>query len=192
MRCCVDWLTAQMIGVWFLLSDRCYLPCLIAASVSRHRDISVHAPWLILKVLSGLAPSFALFLCFKLVRKAWCPLTWFFTWDIDCDILIGWSCLIKVQSHGGCGKLIVSKTHKRLKERFLIRRNGTKHANFRCNNLFQATYNTTENSWTNLSLSVRCQEAGGRKRARDNLFSECWQSTLFQIIIFFVLVIVQV
>ena len=39
-----------------------------------------------------------------------------------------------------------SKTHKRLKERFLIRRNRTKHANFRCNHLFQATYNTTENS----------------------------------------------
>ena len=39
-----------------------------------------------------------------------------------------------------------SKTHKRLKERFLIRRNRTKRANFRCNNLFRATYNTTENT----------------------------------------------
>ena len=39
-----------------------------------------------------------------------------------------------------------SKTHKRLKERFLIRRNRTKRANFRGNSLFQATYNTTENS----------------------------------------------
>ena len=29
-----------------------------------------------------------------------------------------------------------------------------KRANFRCNHLFQATYNTTENSLTNLSLSV--------------------------------------
>ena len=38
------------------------------------------------------------------------------------------------------------KTHKRLKERFLIIRNRTKHANFRCNHLFQATYSTTENS----------------------------------------------
>ena len=38
-----------------------------------------------------------------------------------------------------------SKTHKRLKERFLIRRNRTKRAHFRCNHLFQATYNTTEN-----------------------------------------------
>ena len=36
--------------------------------------------------------------------------------------------------------------HKRLKERFLIRRNRTKRANFRGNPLFQATYNTTENS----------------------------------------------
>ena len=39
-----------------------------------------------------------------------------------------------------------SKTHKRLKERFLIRQNRTKRANFRCNHLFRATYNTTENS----------------------------------------------
>ena len=40
-----------------------------------------------------------------------------------------------------------SKTHKRLKECFLIRRNRTKRANFRGNLLFQATYNnTTENS----------------------------------------------
>ena len=62
-----------------------------------------------------------------------------------------------------------SKTHKKLKERFLIRRNRTKHANFRCNHLFQVTYNTTENSQMNLSLSVRCQEAGGRKRARGCL-----------------------
>ena len=61
-----------------------------------------------------------------------------------------------------------SKTHKTLKERFLIRRNRTKRANFRGNPLFQATdNNTTENSSTNLSLSVRRQEAGGRKRARD-------------------------
>ena len=36
-----------------------------------------------------------------------------------------------------------SKTHKRLKELFLIRRNRTKRANFRCNHLFRATYNTT-------------------------------------------------
>ena len=62
-----------------------------------------------------------------------------------------------------------SKTHKRLKECFLIRRNRTKRANFRCNHLFRATYNTTENSLINLSLSVGCQEAGGRKRARDCL-----------------------
>ena len=34
-----------------------------------------------------------------------------------------------------------AKTHKRLKERFLIRRNRTKHAHFRCNHLFRATYN---------------------------------------------------
>ena len=40
-----------------------------------------------------------------------------------------------------------SKTRKRWKERFLIRRNRTKRAHFRCNPLFQATYNdTTKNS----------------------------------------------
>ena len=60
-------------------------------------------------------------------------------------------------------------TDWRLKERFLIRRNRTKCANFWCNHLLQATYNTTKNSLTNLSLSVRCQEAGRRKRARDCL-----------------------
>ena len=37
-----------------------------------------------------------------------------------------------------------SKTHKRLKERFLIRRNRTKRANFRGNPLFQATYNNNK------------------------------------------------
>ena len=39
-----------------------------------------------------------------------------------------------------------SKTHKRLKERFLIIPNRTKRANFRCNHLFRTTYSTTENS----------------------------------------------
>ena len=34
-----------------------------------------------------------------------------------------------------------SKTHKRLKERFLLRRNRTKRANFRGSPLFQASYN---------------------------------------------------
>ena len=33
-----------------------------------------------------------------------------------------------------------SKTHKRLKERFLIGRNRTKRANFRCNHLFRAVF----------------------------------------------------
>ena len=32
---------------------------------------------------------------------------------------------------------------QKIKERFLIRRNQTKRANFRGNSLFQATYNTT-------------------------------------------------
>ena len=60
-----------------------------------------------------------------------------------------------------------SKTYKRLKERFLIRRNRTKHANFRCNHLFRAKYNRKQINQP--SLSVRCQEAGGRKRAKDCL-----------------------
>ena len=38
------------------------------------------------------------------------------------------------------------KHTKKLKERFLIRRNRKKRANFRGNPLLQATYNTTENS----------------------------------------------
>ena len=49
------------------------------------------------------------------------------------------------ESHAGVLKKR-SKTHKRLKERFLIRGNRTKCANFRCNHLFRGTYNTTENS----------------------------------------------
>ena len=42
-----------------------------------------------------------------------------------------------------CFKIL---TWQMRKERFLIRWNRTKLANFRCNHLFQATYNTTENS----------------------------------------------
>ena len=49
---------------------------------------------------------------------------------------------------------------KRLKERFLIRRNRTKRANFRGSPLFQATYNnTTENSsriLLFLTYSINC------------------------------------
>ena len=56
-----------------------------------------------------------------------------------------------------------SKTHKRLKERFLIRRNRTKSANFKGKPLFQATYNnTTENTETNLSC-VRLMLGGWRE-----------------------------
>ena len=74
-----------------------------------------------------------------------------------------------------------SKTRKRLKERFLIRRNRTKRANCRCNHLFQATYNTTENISTNLSLSVRCQEAGGRKRAKFSVLKYYGSAYIAQI-----------
>ena len=37
-----------------------------------------------------------------------------------------------------------SKTHKRLREHFLIRQNRTKHANFQGKPLFQATYNNIQ------------------------------------------------
>ena len=40
-----------------------------------------------------------------------------------------------------------SKTHKRLKERFLIGRNRTKHANFRGSPLFQVCWLTTGHCW---------------------------------------------
>ena len=59
-----------------------------------------------------------------------------------------------------------SKTRKRLKERFLIGRNGTKRANFRA--LFQATYNIKTDKQTINStylVSVRCSDASGRKRS---------------------------
>ena len=52
-----------------------------------------------------------------------------------------------------------SKTHKRLKERFLIRRNRTKRANFRGCPLCQATYNIkTEKQTINSThlVSVGC------------------------------------
>ena len=41
-----------------------------------------------------------------------------------------------------------SETHKRLKERFLIRRNKTKRANFRASPLFEATYKSTTEKQT--------------------------------------------
>ena len=52
-----------------------------------------------------------------------------------------------------------TKTHKRLKERFLSRRNRTKHAHVQGKSLFQATYNNRKqlNSWRedcNRDLSV--------------------------------------
>ena len=65
------------------------------------------------------------------------------------------------------------QTRTKLKERFLIRRNGTKRANFRQRPLFQATYKKKkkekERQTTNLTylVSVEMGEAGGRKRARD-------------------------
>ena len=87
-----------------------------------------------------------------------------------------------------------------------LRLNRTKRAHFRGNPLFQAQQKTVKPTYL---LSVRCQEAGGRKRARDcldekrtiiiklfkkrsfnllcvlDLFSERWQSALFQIFFFF-------
>ena len=74
-----------------------------------------------------------------------------------------------------------SKTHKSLRERFLIGRNKTKRALFRGSPLFKATYNikiknkkTEEKKKAIKSaylMSVRCSEAGGRKGVRE------WLST---------------
>ena len=74
------------------------------------------------------------------------------------------------------------KTHKRLKEHFFIRWNRTKHANFWCNHLFRATYNTTENSDANLFLAVRCQEAGGMKARKRWLRQKFACFVLFHLI----------
>ena len=52
------------------------------------------------------------------------------------------------------------------KERFLIGRNKTKRANFRCNHLFSSYVQYNRKQLNQLILSVGCQEAGGRKRAR--------------------------
>ena len=48
-------------------------------------------------------------------------------------------------TNSACATFLASND-RWLKERFLIRRNRTKRAHFRCNYLFQAMYNTTENS----------------------------------------------
>ena len=47
-------------------------------------------------------------------------------------------------------------THKRLKERFLIRQNRTKRANFRGSPLFQATYNIKTEKKTQLIQLILC------------------------------------
>ena len=52
-----------------------------------------------------------------------------------------------------------SKTHKRLKEGFLIRRNSTKRANFRVSPLFQATYNIKNRKTNNSSHRyIQCKK----------------------------------
>ena len=76
-----------------------------------------------------------------------------------CDMIIQFSIHLFLLWQGQSTTAFRSKTHKRFQERFLIIRNRTKCANFRCNHLFRATYNTTENSSTNFSLSFRCQDA---------------------------------
>ena len=63
-----------------------------------------------------------------------------------------------------------SKTHKRLKERYLTGRNRTRHANFREGPIFQATCNVKTGIQTinfNLSCVSWMWEVGRRKRARD-------------------------
>ena len=66
-----------------------------------------------------------------------------------------------------------SRTHKRLKERFLIGRNRTKCSNFRRSSLFEATYNIqTEEKQTIAStylVSVGCGRLAEAKTAPFNL-----------------------
>ena len=50
----------------------------------------------------------------------------------------------------------ISRTHKRLKERFLIGQNRTKHANFRGSALFHATYNIKTEKQTIQLISAAC------------------------------------
>ena len=52
---------------------------------------------------------------------------------------------------------ILSKTHMRLKERFLTGRNRTKRANFRRSPLFQATYNIKTEKNKQLIQLILCQ-----------------------------------
>ena len=58
----------------------------------------------------------------------------------------------------------MEETRKGLKERFLIRRNGTKRANFRGSPLFQATYKTTTTTTGKQTLIqlILCQLELGR------------------------------
>ena len=72
-------------------------------------------------------------------REQDCCLVGWFLWQIVSDRKI-WNRVDCLRSEKR------SKTHKRLKECFLIGQNWTKRANFWCNHLFQATYDTTENS----------------------------------------------
>ena len=104
-------------------------------------------------------------------------------------------------------------THKRLKERFLIRQNRTKRANFRGSPLFQATYNIKTEKKPQLIQLILCHLGVGgwrndwkkkdflenehilscfvRIKSSFNLlwvldfffFSKRWLSTLFQILL---------
>ena len=87
---------------------------------------------------------------FSLVYRPWC--TYILTFKVlilSLSLKQRLSCLL-ITIRAGClsypWSLYDPKTHKRLKERFLIRWNRTKRANFQCNYLFWATYNTTENN----------------------------------------------
>ena len=78
-----------------------------------------------------------------------------------------------------------SKTHKRLKERFLIGGNRTKRANFRGSPLFQARYNIkTEKQTINSAylVSVRCgrlAEGKGLVFSKPSLVHVCNSSFFF-------------
>ena len=75
----------------------------------------------------------------------------------------------------------LSKSHKRLKERFLIGRNRTKRATFRESRLFQATYNIkTEKQTINSAFLVPVVCGRLAEGIALDLFYERWQSIFFQ------------
>ena len=90
-------------------------------------------PWCCLSVTFFCLPCF-LYISLCLARCFWPDLmNGRHAHTISVFVSLGW----KIWNRVDCQRSEKwSKTHKRLKERFLIRRNRTKRANFRCNHLW--------------------------------------------------------